>query len=181
MLAARLLSLAVFSAALRSRRALACALSSLLTVACTAGTASNNCALNTCTSAAVLKTFANVTRDQMQTATISACIDTTCVSGTPASIPSSPGDRLTVSLQGQLNVTGYLGSPVAGKGYIVEADFNLSDSSLNTTDTFQLYVTTADGTKVDGAINETPSFTKATPNGPDCPPVCQDGVIDKTQ
>lgn len=180
MLAARVLSLAVFS-----RRARACALSaalfSLETVACTAGTASNNCALNTCTSGAVLKTFANVTRDQMQTATVSACIDATCVSGTPSSVPSSPGDRLTVSLQGQLNVTGFLGSPIAGKGYVVEADFNLSDSSLNTTDTFQLYVTTADGTKIDGAINETPKFTKDTPNGPDCPPVCEDAVIDKTQ
>ena len=180
MLGPRVLSLSVFS-----RRAQACALCaaifSLHALACTAGTASTTCALNTCTSGAVLKTYANITRDQMQTATITACIDTTCVSGTPTSVPSSPGDRLTVSLQGQLNVTGYVGSPDPQKGYVIEADFNLSDSSLNTTDTFQLYVTTANGTKVDGAINETPKFTKTTPNGPDCPPVCQDGVVDKTQ
>lgn len=151
------------------------------TVACTAGTASNNCALNTCTSGAVLKTFANVTRDQMQTATISACIDNQCVSGTPSSVPSSPGDRLTVSLQGQLNVTGYLGSPDPEKGYVVEADFNLSDSAPAASDTYQLFVTTADGTKVAGGIDETAIFTKTTPNGADCPPVCQNAVIDKTQ
>lgn len=162
-------------------RVLSAVLISTLLVACKAGTGGDNCTIDTCTSGAVLKTFANVTRDQMQTATITACIETTCVSGIPASVPSSPGDRLTVSLQGQLNVTGYLGSPDPQKGYVVEADFNLSDSSLNTTDKFQLYVTTSDGTKVDGAIDETPNFTKTTPNGPDCPPVCENAIVDKTK
>jgi len=171
MLAARALSVSTFCAVL---------LSTML-VACKAGTGGDNCTLNTCTSGAVLKTFANITRDQMQTATVTACIDTTCVSGTPTSIPSSPGDRLTVSLQGDLNVTGFLGSPVPDKGYVVEADFNLGDSSLKDTDSFQLYVTTSDGTKVAGSISEVPNFTKTTPNGPDCPPVCESGVIDKTQ
>ncbi|MGH7280768.1 MAG: hypothetical protein ACRELY_04540 [Polyangiaceae bacterium] len=175
MLAARALS------RLGSLVGFSAALFSMLTVACTAGTSSTNCALNTCTSGAELKTFANITRDQMQIATISACIDNTCVTGTPTSVPSSPGDRLTVSLQGQLNVTGYIGSPDPQKGYIVEADFNLSDSAPASTDTYQLFVTTSDGTKVSGGIDEAANFTKTTPNGPDCPPVCLNALIDKTQ
>src|SRR5665213_1529574 len=89
-------------------------------LACTAGTSSTNCPLNTCQSGAVVQLYANVTRDVMAKASITACLNGGCVTGAPASIPSSPGDRLSVSLQGALVVQGFISSPDPVKGYLVE-------------------------------------------------------------
>lgn len=167
MLAARAVSVLILALAVPS-------------VACTAGTSSTSCALNTCTSTAVLKTFANIPKEQMAQATIFACIDTTCVSGTPASVPGSPGDRLTVTLQGALTVQGYITAPDPQKGYLIEADFDLGESNPQNGDRYQLYVMNGSA-KVDGGIDKTATYQTETPNGPSCPPVCQNAVIDQTQ
>ncbi|MEO8878319.1 MAG: hypothetical protein ABI461_22180 [Polyangiaceae bacterium] len=149
--------------------------------ACTAGTSSTNCALDTtCTSGADLKTYINLTRDQMATATITACLNGGCDTGTPASIPSSPGDRLAINLNGALSIQGFISSPDPIKGYLIEANFILSDSNPMNGDAYQLYAT-SNGQQASGSINQTATYTKTTPNGADCPPVCENATIDQTK
>jgi hypothetical protein len=148
---------------------LACVLGS--TLACTAGTASNDCALNSCNNGATVKIYANVTPDVMSAATITACLNDGCVSGTPASLPSTSGGRLNVALQGSLSVSGYISSDPT-KGYLIEADFDLSTASPKNGDVYKLAVV-SNGEAVPGSVTQSASYTKTTPNGADCPPTCE--------
>ncbi len=140
-------------------------------LACTAGTASNNCALNSCNNGATVKIYANVTADVMAKASVTACLNNGCVTGIPASLPSAPGARLSIALQGALSVSGYISSPDPVKGYLIEADFDLSNSSPVNGDNYKLAVV-SNGEAVPGSVNQAATYTKTTPNGADCPPVC---------
>jgi hypothetical protein len=153
---------------------LACALAPSL--ACTAGMANNNCALNSCNNGAIVKIYANVTADVMSASTITACLNNGCVSGTPASLPSTSGSRLSVALQGSLSVSGYISSdPV--KGYLIEADFDLSTANPQNGDIYKLAVV-SNGEAVPGSVTQSATYTKTTPNGPDCPPTCENVDIE---
>jgi hypothetical protein len=145
-------------------------------LACTAGTSSTNCALNTCNSGAVIQVYANVTRDVMEASSITACLNGGCVTGAPASIPSSPGDRLSVALKGALVVQGYISSPDPVKGYLVEADFTLGDSSPADGDEYKLAVI-SNGEAVPGSLDQKVTYEKTTPNGASCPPVCDNVTV----
>jgi hypothetical protein len=145
-------------------------------LACTAGTSSTDCALNTCNSGAVVQIYANVTRDVMEASSITACLNGGCAMGSPASVPSSPGDRLSVALQGALVVQGYISSPDPVKGYLVEADFTLSDTSPSDGDEYKLAVI-SNGEAVPGSVDQKVTYVKTTPNGASCPPVCDNVTI----
>ena len=149
-------------------------------MACTAGTSSSNCALNVCTSGATVKTYVNLTRDQMAAATVTACLNGGCNSGIPASIPSSAGDRLAIALTGALSIQGFISAPDPAKGYLIEADFTLSDSNPMNGDKYQLYVT-SNGQQASGSVDQAATYVKTTPNGPDCPPDCENALIDQTK
>jgi hypothetical protein len=146
-------------------------------LACTAGTASSDCALNSCNSGAIVKIYANVTADVMSAATITACLNNGCVSGTPASLPSTAGTRVSVALQGSLSVSGYISAPDPTKGYLVEADFDLSTASPVNGDVYKLAVV-SNGEAVPGSVTQSASYTKSTPNGADCPPTCENVDIE---
>jgi hypothetical protein len=141
-------------------------------LACTAGTASNDCPLNSCENSATVKIYANVTSEVMSTATITACLNNGCVSGTPASLPSAGGARLTVALQGSLSVSGYISLPDPAKGYLIEADFDLTTASPSNGDVYKLAVV-SNGESVPGSVTQSATYTKSTPNGADCPPTCE--------
>jgi len=149
-------------------------------LACTAGTSSTNCALNTCTSGAIVKTYVSLTREQMTSATVTACLNQGCDTGVPASIPSSAGDRLAVTLNGAISIQAFISSPDPVKGYLIEADFTLNDSNPANGDNYQLYVT-SNAQQASGSVNQSATYVRTTPNGGDCPPVCDNVVIDQTK
>jgi hypothetical protein len=147
------------------------------TLACTAGTASNDSALHSCNNGAIVKIYANVTSDVMSASTVTACLNDGCVSGTPTSLPSSPSARLNIALQGALSVSGYISGPDPDKGYLIEADFDLSTASTADGDTYKLAVV-SNGQAVPGQVSQAATYTKSTPNGADCPPTCENVDIE---
>ncbi|MEO7110435.1 MAG: hypothetical protein ABI183_08370 [Polyangiaceae bacterium] len=139
---------------------------------CTAGTASSDCALNSCNNGASVKIYANVTADVMSASTVTACLNDGCVSGTPTSLPSSTSARLTIALQGALSVSGYISGPDPVKGYLIEADFDLSTAATANGDIYKLAVV-SNGQAVPGQVTQPATYTRSTPNGADCPPTCE--------
>jgi hypothetical protein len=73
-----------------------------------------------------------------------------------------------------------ISAPIADKGFPVSVTFELTQSSVKNGDVYKLYAM-LNGTKVDGGIDGPVTFQTETPNGADCPPVCQTAVVDKTQ
>ena len=130
-------------------------------LACTAGTSSTNCSLNTCNSGATVKIYANISAAEMAQSTVTACLNDGCVNGAPASVPSTPGSRLNIALQGALTVQGYISSPDPVKGYLIEADFELSETSLTDGDSYKLAVI-SNGEAVPGQLNQAATYVKSS-------------------
>lgn len=158
--------------------------SAVLLMVASAGCGSNSSTkcqgLNTCDSQALLKIYVNLPKDQMAQATLYACSADVCNTGTATTIPSTPGDTVSLMLQGALTTSSTISSPITDKGYPVSVTFNLSQSSVKSGDVFKVYAM-LNGTKLDGGIDGPVTFATETPNGADCPPVCQTAVIDSTQ
>lgn len=133
-----------------------------------------SCALNGCTSNAVVIAQAKTTIDLMRTAKVTACRNGVCASGSPAIVPTVAGDREEMTLVGGESVQAYI-TPSA-TGYTIEAVFAIDDSSTATNgDTYELHVT-ANGAEV-GGVKAKAQYTESAPNGAGCPPVCKNATI----
>ncbi|MEO8801159.1 MAG: hypothetical protein ABI551_24925 [Polyangiaceae bacterium] len=136
--------------------------------------------LSTCDSQALLKIYVNLPKDQMAQATLYACSADVCNTGTATTIPSTAGDTVSLTLQGALTTSSTISSPITDKGYPISVTFNLSQSSVKDGDIYKVYAM-VNGTKVEGGIDGPVTFATETPNGADCPPVCQTAVVDSTK
>ncbi|HEX7666450.1 MAG TPA: hypothetical protein VF407_18115 [Polyangiaceae bacterium] len=149
-------------------------------VGCSNNSSSKCQSLNTCDSQAVLKTYVNLTKDEMGQATIYACSADTCNTGTATTVPSTAGDTVNVTLNGSLTTSSTISSPIADKGYPISVTFELTQSAVKNGDVYKLYAM-LNGTKVDGGIDGPVTFATETPNGAECTPVCQTAVVDNTK
>lgn len=141
------------------------------------------CTLVACESTATVRMRANVTQQDLQNATISACrIEGAppggCVTGTISLVPNAPGDKLRFSMNGPIDVRSFVGSPDAGKGYLLEFVFNLEGATTKDGDTYEIKVLLNNNPIAQ--LSERATYTVQQPNGADCPPVCRSVVIDKS-
>lgn len=126
---------------------------------------------------------ANVSEQDLQGSTISVCrIEKAppggCVTGSISLVPNAPGDKLRFSMNGPIDVRAFVGSPEAGKGYLLEFVFNLEGSTTTNGDTYEVKVTLNNNPIAQ--LSEKATYAVSQPNGPDCPPVCRSVVIDKS-
>lgn len=151
----------------------------LLLPACS--TKSNTCTLLGCQSGATVKALVNLPPDEMLHATVVACRNGACASGTPTTLPTADGDRLLIHLSGggitaQAFVMTHVFSPTL-KGYELDTEFSIGDDAL---DGDMYSVTVQNGGAPAATAMGTATYALSTPNGADCPPTCHNATIDKT-
>lgn len=143
-------------------------------------TKSTSCTLIGCQSGATVKLLVSLPPDEMLHATVVACRNDACSSGTPASVPSGDGDRLIVRLQGGVTVQGYLSTHVFSptlQGFQLDAVFSIEDDAADG-DVYS--VTVQNGGAPAASAKESVNYTASTPNGAACPPTCHNATVDKT-
>ena len=145
--------------------------------ACT-GSPSRTCGLVGCNSSATIKGYATLAHDDMQQATIRACRNKSCSTGKPATLPTAPGDRLQIVLNGPVAAQGFISSPDA-KGYTIEVTFSVDDQAVKSGDHYELEILKGDGTSSNAYAGDA-TYAEVAPNGKDCPPFCKTATIDKT-
>ena len=139
--------------------------------------ADKSCTLLGCQSSAHVVATAKATMDQMRTATVTACRNNACAKGTPAVVPTVPGDPEEMTLAGSVNVEAHLSVVAGGGSYTVTVDFPIDDNtSAVNGDTYDLHVTDQGGAAL-GGVTGTANYTTTTPNGAGCPPVCKNATI----
>ncbi len=143
-------------------------------------TKSNTCTLVACQSGATVKLLVNLPPDEMLHATVVACRNDACSTGTPASVPSADGDKLLVRLQGGVTVVAYISTHVFTPtlmGYELDSVFSIEDDAKDG-DVYS--VTVQNGGASAASAKEPVTYTASTPNGVNCPPTCHNATIDKT-
>lgn len=140
---------------------------------------SKECTLLGCESSATIRMFANIPRDKMEGATITACRNNSCSSGRPATVPAAPNDRIQLGMNGSIAVLGYLTTRDPVKGYAVEATFPLDGVLAQNGDLYELRVTNAGETTPVVAASDKATYKETQPNGSECPPVCRNATIEK--
>ncbi len=136
------------------------------------------CTLLDCSSSMTFLGYATLPHDEMQKATIVACLKGSCSQGKPASLPGTSNDKIQVALSGGVSAQAYIYSPDS-KGYKVEVVYSISDQSPKNGDPYELKILAGDGSTHDD-YQATATYQEVTPNGKDCPPVCKISTIDKT-